>query len=60
MEAITLICRETNLTHRQAYQLCSLAVDFRVTQEVNGLKGDDGMIGRGILKRYNGADTQTA
>lgn len=48
-EAITLICRETGLARGHAYQLCSLAVDFRVTQVVNGVKGVHGMIDRAML-----------
>lgn len=48
-EAIDLICREADLTRGQAYQLCSLAVDFRVTQVVNGVKGVHGMINRALL-----------
>ena len=44
------------LTHRnilanveQAYQFCSLAVDFHVTQTVNGEKGIHGMLKKGLL-----------
>jgi acetamidase/formamidase len=48
-EAIALICRKTGLTRGYAYQLCSLAVDFRVTQVVNGVKGVHGMIERAML-----------
>jgi acetamidase/formamidase len=50
-EAIALICRETALSRAHAYQLCSLAVDFRVTQVVNGVKGIHGMIDRKMLKK---------
>jgi acetamidase/formamidase len=53
-EAIALICRETCLTRAHAYQLCSLAVDFRVTQVVNGVKGVHGMIDHTILEGYEG------
>jgi acetamidase/formamidase len=49
-EAIVLICRETSLTPAYAYQLCSLAVDFRVTQVVNGVKGVHGMVDRRMLE----------
>lgn len=49
-EAIALICRETGLSRAHAYQLCSLAVDFRVTQVVNGVKGVHGMIDRDMLE----------
>jgi acetamidase/formamidase len=48
-EMIRLICSRTNLSRQDAYQLCSLAVDFRVTQTVNGEKGIHGMLKRGLL-----------
>ncbi len=48
-EMIALICERTNLSRDQAYQICSLAVDFHVTQTVNGNKGVHGMLRRGLL-----------
>jgi acetamidase/formamidase len=33
----------------QAYQFCSLAVDFRITQTVNGEKGVHAMLAKGLL-----------
>jgi acetamidase/formamidase len=48
-EMIAFICARTNLSREQAYQFCSLAVDFRVTQTVNGEKGVHGMLKRGLL-----------
>jgi len=48
-EMIALICARSNLTPGQAYQSCSLAVDFRVTQTVNGEKGVHGMLRKGLL-----------
>ncbi len=48
-EMIDLICARSTLTRDQAYQFCSLAVDFRVTQTVNGEKGVHGMLRRGLL-----------
>lgn len=48
-EMIALICARTTLTREQAYQTCSLAVDFRVTQTVNGEKGIHGMLRKGLL-----------
>ena len=54
-ESIALICCETSLTRAHAYQLCSLAVDFRVTQVVNGVKGVHGMIDRTMLNGYERA-----
>lgn len=48
-EMIALICARTALSRAQAYQTCSLAVDFRVTQTVNGEKGIHGMLRKGLL-----------
>jgi acetamidase/formamidase len=36
---IRLFCRRTNLSRNQAYMLCSLIGDLRVTQTVDGNKG---------------------
>ena len=46
-EMIAFICARTNLSREQAYQFCSLAVDFHVTQTVNGEKGVHGMLRKG-------------
>lgn len=48
-EMIALICTRSNLSRQEAYQFCSLAVDFRVTQTVNGEKGVHGMLRKGLL-----------
>ena len=48
-EMIKFICARTNLSADEAYQFCSLAVDFRVTQTVNGEKGIHGMLAKGLL-----------
>ncbi|NPD67968.1 acetamidase/formamidase family protein [Lichenicola cladoniae] len=48
-EMIAFICVRTSLSREQAYQTCSLAVDFRVTQTVNGEKGIHGMLRKGLL-----------
>jgi acetamidase/formamidase len=48
-EMIGFICARTNLSRDQAYQFCSLAVDFHVTQTVNGEKGVHGMLKKGVL-----------
>jgi acetamidase/formamidase len=48
-QMIAFICARTNLSPGQAYQFCSLAVDFRVTQTVNGEKGVHGMLRKGLL-----------
>ena len=46
---IGFITSRSNLSAADAYQLCSLAVDFHVTQTVNGEKGVHGMLKKGIL-----------
>jgi acetamidase/formamidase len=38
-DMIRLICERSSLTREEAYALCSLAADLRVTQTVNGSKG---------------------
>ena len=48
-EMIAFICSRSNLSRQEAYQLCSLAVDFRVTQSVNGEQGVHGMLRKGLL-----------
>jgi acetamidase/formamidase len=48
-QMIALICARSNLSRQEAYQFCSLAVDFRVTQTVNGEKGVHGMLRKGQL-----------
>jgi acetamidase/formamidase len=48
-EMIAFICARSNLSRQQAYQFCSLAVDFHVTQTVNGEKGVHGMLRKGLL-----------
>lgn len=48
-EMIELITARSALSRDQAYASCSLAVDFRVTQTVNGEKGVHGMLRKGLL-----------
>ena len=48
-EMIDLITARSTLSREQAYVSCSLAVDFRVTQTVNGEKGVHGMLRKGLL-----------
>jgi acetamidase/formamidase len=48
-EMIELITTRGTLSREQAYVTCSLAVDFRVTQTVNGEKGVHGMLRKGLL-----------
>ena len=48
-EMIAFIVSRSNLSAADAYQLCSLAVDFHVTQTVNGEKGVHGLLKKGLL-----------
>ncbi len=48
-EMIGFICARSGFSREQAYQCCSLAVDFRVTQTVNGEKGVHAMLRKGLL-----------
>jgi acetamidase/formamidase len=48
-EMIAFICVRSNLSREQAYSFCSLAVDFHVTQTVNGEKGVHGLLRKGLL-----------
>jgi acetamidase/formamidase len=48
---IKLIVAHTGVTADDAYRLCSLAVDLRVTQVVNRSKGIHAMISRELLKK---------
>ena len=48
-EMIAFITARSALSRQQAYQLCSLAADFRVTQTVNGCQGVHGMLEKRLL-----------
>jgi acetamidase/formamidase len=48
-EMIAFITGRSNLSREQAYAFCSLAVDFHVTQTVNGEKGVHGLLKKGLL-----------
>jgi len=48
-DMIRLICEKTNLCNEDAYTLCSLAADLRVTQTVNGSKGIHVMLEKSLL-----------
>jgi acetamidase/formamidase len=49
-EMIDLIAMRTGLSKQEAYALCSLAADVRVTQVVNGSKGIHVMLEKAYLK----------
>jgi len=46
---IVLLGEKANLSREDAYTLCSLAADLRVTQAVNGSKGIHIMIEKSIV-----------
>lgn len=48
-EMIAHICRRTSLAPHEAYMLCSLAGDLRVTQTVDGVKGCHMMLAKRLL-----------
>jgi acetamidase/formamidase len=49
-EAIDFLVTEKHMAREDAYALCSVAVDFNVTQAVDGTKGVHGMIPKSIFK----------
>jgi acetamidase/formamidase len=49
LEMIAFISERTGWSRSEAYKSCSLAVDFHVTQTVNGEKGVHGMLRKGLL-----------
>ena len=48
-EMVAHVCRRTNLSPNQAYMLCSLIGDLRVTQTVDGNKGVHMMLAKSYL-----------
>jgi acetamidase/formamidase len=48
-DMIVLLGEKGGLSREDAYTLCSLAVDFRITQTVNGHKGVHGMLRKSLL-----------
>ena len=48
-EAIDFLVAEKHLSREDAYTLCSLAADLRVTQTVNGSKGIHCMIAKTVV-----------
>jgi acetamidase/formamidase len=50
-DMIKLICTRTGLSREDAYTLCSLAADLRITQVVNGAKGVHVMLAKDKLVR---------
>jgi acetamidase/formamidase len=50
-DMIKLICSRAGISREDAYTLCSLAADLRVTQVVNGSKGIHVMLEKALLQR---------
>ena len=50
-DMIVLIVERTGITREQAYALCSMAADLRVTQTVNQHKGVHCMLRKSLLER---------
>ena len=48
-DMIKLVTEKTNITREDAYTLCSLAADLRVTQTVNGSKGIHVMLAKSAV-----------
>ncbi len=53
-DMIKLICARTGISREDAYTLCSLAADLRVTQVVNGSKGIHVMLEKAHLRAASG------
>lgn len=49
-DAIDFLVTEKHLSREDAYSLCSIAVDFNITQAVDGTKGVHAMIPKSIFK----------
>lgn len=50
-QMIAIITERTGIPDTEAYQFCSLAVDFAVTQSVNGEKGIHGRVLKSLLAK---------
>lgn len=48
-EAITLLVHQLDLEPAEAYRLCSIAIDFNVSQVVNGTQGIHGVIPKSLF-----------
>ena len=50
-QMVELAAREAGIERQEAYTLCSLAADLRITQVVNGYKGVHVMLEKRYLAR---------
>ena len=56
-DMIKLVCARTGISREEAYTLCSLAADLRVTQVVNGSKGIHVMLEKALLQNGRAGKT---
>lgn len=49
-QMIGLLMQDFEISAKEAYRLCSMAADFRITQVVNGVKGVHGLFDTAILE----------
>ena len=49
-EMVAFLVAEKGISRDQAYILCSVALDLRVTQLVDGTKGIHGMLPKGLIR----------
>lgn len=54
-DMIALLSEKSGLTHAEAYMLCSLAGNLRITQTVNGSKGVHMMMEKALMAHRKGA-----
>ena len=52
-EAIKFLGERFKISKDDAYTLCSLSLDLRVTQIVNGTKGVHGLLSKSLFKELN-------
>ena len=49
-QMIEFLCQNKNISRLDAYSLCSVAVDFHITQVVDDNKGVHGMLPKAIFR----------
>src|ERR1035437_8647877 len=57
-EAIEVLVTEKHLAREDAYMLCSVGVDFNVTQAVDGTKGVHAMIPKSVRSEEHTSELQ--
>lgn len=53
-DMIALVVERIGISRTEAYQLCSLAADFGITQSVNGEKGVHGLLPKFVVEQWDG------